>query len=337
MLAIHANVYAAPEGAVVGPTAELRGLGLPTFRNESGGPPAFLETMPTTFEAVQQRLLELPSSDCEPDGFFLISGREGGVFWRLNGHMHEHDGAMHRVELRGECPERTLDAVLRTLGWPDAELVFELVREGVTLRESDFRKWAARSNRDDTSRLAAVESSRTTVALPASRDVSSRALRYTAWHITFGAYGARLHGDVRPTVDRRRNQGGEAFEPRDESRHAAHRSNLAGGPVRLTDEQRRFIEATLPAVCQRGGWRLQACAAGVDHVHVVLGVAEDTHGERVQAWMKRWLTEALDRRWPDSPQPRWWTKGGSSKAIHDAAYLANAIAYVERQRATPPS
>ena len=25
------------------------------------------------------------------------------------------------------------------------------------------------------------------------------------WHITFGTYGARLHGDERPTVDRNHN------------------------------------------------------------------------------------------------------------------------------------
>jgi hypothetical protein len=142
MLELHANVYALPHGAIVGPEVTLRGLSLPTLCSEAGGPPAFLATLPVTFEEMQASLLELPRSDCEPDGFFLITGHEDGKFWRLNGHMHEYEGQMHRVELHGECPAATLDDVLRTMGWPDVELVFELVKEGVTLREEEFRKYA---------------------------------------------------------------------------------------------------------------------------------------------------------------------------------------------------
>lgn len=114
---------------------------MPTLRNEHGGPPVFLATLPVSFEDMQAALLELERSDCEPDGFFLITGHEEGVFWRLNGHMHEYAGQMHRIELNGACPAATLDSVLRTMGWPDAELVFELVKEGVTLREEAFRSY----------------------------------------------------------------------------------------------------------------------------------------------------------------------------------------------------
>ncbi|QDV72841.1 hypothetical protein [Botrimarina mediterranea] len=150
MLELHANVYAIPEGSINGPEVALRGLNLPTLRSTSGGPPAFLVTLPVSFEQMQASLLELERSDCEPDGYFLITGHEEGVFWRLNGHMHEYDGQMHRVELHGECPTATLDSVLRTMGWPAVELVFELVKEGVTLREAAFRTWA------DTTRIEAT-------------------------------------------------------------------------------------------------------------------------------------------------------------------------------------
>jgi len=51
--------------------------------------------------------------------------------------------------------------------------------------------------------------------------------------------------------------------------------------------------------------------------------------------MKRWLSETLNNEWPDATRPRWWAVQGSNKAIHDEAYLRNASAYVERQRATP--
>ena len=154
MLQLHANVYAFPDGAINGPEVSLRGLNLPTLRGVTDGPPAFIATLPITFEEMQAALLELERSDCEPDGFFLITGHVGDQFWRLNGHKHEYEGQMHRVELHGECPAATFDNVLRTMGWPEAELAFELVKEGVTLREKEFRRWAD-TNRVDTTRLAA--------------------------------------------------------------------------------------------------------------------------------------------------------------------------------------
>lgn len=150
MLGFHCNVYKLPAGVMPGPTRELRGAILDTLVGQHGGPPLFVETLPVSFETMQQRLMELPRCDCEPDGFFLLTGHtESGVFWRLNGHMQEYqpDGAdepaMHRVELSGECPTPFLDMVLRTLGWADVHLAFELVQEGVTLSEAAFRKYAA--------------------------------------------------------------------------------------------------------------------------------------------------------------------------------------------------
>lgn len=150
MLSLQANVYALPATAVEGPARALRGVELPTLVGESGGPPLFLDVLPVSFETMQQRLMEMPRCDCEPDGFFLATGHTAeGVFWKLNGHMQEYqpDGAdepsMHRIELSGECPEGCLDMVLRTTGWPDGQLAFELVKEGVTLREEAFRAWAA--------------------------------------------------------------------------------------------------------------------------------------------------------------------------------------------------
>ncbi|TWT47707.1 hypothetical protein [Botrimarina hoheduenensis] len=150
LLAFHVNVYQLPESAVAGPIRPLRGAERRTMTGPNGGPPLFLATMPATFDQMQLRLAELPQCDCEPDGFFLLTGRTSdGYFWRLSGHMQEYlpeesaTPRMHRVELNGECPAGFLDMVLRTMGWPDATLAFELVQEGVTLGEDDFRRYAA--------------------------------------------------------------------------------------------------------------------------------------------------------------------------------------------------
>lgn len=142
MLQLHVNVYALPEVTLEGPVQNLRGHSLPTLVGEIGAPPQFIETLPVTFETMQQRLAKLPRCDYEPDGYFLISGHNDSKFWRLNGHIHEYDERLHRVELNGDCPMETLDMVLSAMGWPEVDLAFELVQEGVTLLETSFRAWA---------------------------------------------------------------------------------------------------------------------------------------------------------------------------------------------------
>lgn len=143
LLRFQANVYALPDTAMPGPARSLRGRDYATLVGDGGGPPLFTSPLPSSFEEIQRRLMELPRCDCEPDGFFLVTGHEDRVFWRLNGHMHEYDGRMHRVELNGECPPSSLDGLLAILGGGSTPLAFELVQEGVTLREDDFRRLAA--------------------------------------------------------------------------------------------------------------------------------------------------------------------------------------------------
>ena len=138
MLRAHTNVYALPEKVSLGPSVPMRDAEFRTLVAAGG----FLATLPRTFEQAQQRLSALPRCDIEPDGFFLVTGHEAGEFWRLNGHLNEYQDHLHRVELNGECPEHAMDSVLRAIGWPEAPLAFELVREGVALDEAEFRRYA---------------------------------------------------------------------------------------------------------------------------------------------------------------------------------------------------
>jgi hypothetical protein len=94
-----------------------------------------------TFDEAQQRLMQLPRMDTEPDGYFLVAGGEReGQRWVVNGQLFESGDRLHRVELHGRCPEATFDELLQCFGWPDVEIAFEMVREGLTLDESEFRE-----------------------------------------------------------------------------------------------------------------------------------------------------------------------------------------------------
>ncbi len=142
MLRFHTNILAPPPTAAPGPEVELRGLRLATLVGLAGGPPIFSRALDVTFEGCQAKLLEVPRLDAEPDGYFLVAGEEGGERWQVDGHLFELDDALHRAEVHGACPEEVFDAVLASLGWPATPVLFQLVQEGVILREEDFRRWA---------------------------------------------------------------------------------------------------------------------------------------------------------------------------------------------------
>lgn len=156
--------------------------------------------------------------------------------------------------------------------------------------------------------------------------------RPLGFHITFGAYGKRLHGDERGTVDRRMNQPGEPIIGRDEAWESYERSLLKFAPVELTLPQRRFIEGKLPAICERGGWTFHIAAAQVDHVHLLITAAGDAEGDAQRRLVKRWLSQEMNTRWPLLPGARWWSKGGSVKWVWTEEYFENVWGYVEKQR-----
>jgi hypothetical protein len=161
-----------------------------------------------------------------------------------------------------------------------------------------------------------------------------------AYHITWGTYGTRLHGDPRGTVDRSHNEPGTPVLGYDEHRWEREKSNLKFRPVFLTRPQMILIESLLPEICDRGHWTHITGAAGPDHVHEILRSPFDP--ETIRRLLKRWLGQELFERYkgePGCPQPgtgaTWWAECGSIKWIDNDRYLTNATRYVTDQRATP--
>ncbi|MCG8448991.1 MAG: hypothetical protein MI725_05365 [Pirellulales bacterium] len=93
-----------------------------------------------TWEEVAARLQELPRMIFEPDGSWIWSGASGADRWQVDGHLYDFDDRLHRVELHGNCPKEMFDRLLASFGWPETELTFELVREGITVGEAVFRE-----------------------------------------------------------------------------------------------------------------------------------------------------------------------------------------------------
>jgi REP element-mobilizing transposase RayT len=153
-----------------------------------------------------------------------------------------------------------------------------------------------------------------------------------AYHLTYGTYATRLHGDSRGTVDRSANNPGDPIIGSDPARWEFEQIRLRFPPVKLTLQQRQLIELVLPSVCERGGWQLHVGAAKEDHCHVLL--TSDRDGEDVRKWLKRWVGEHLSIEWPLPPGATWWAECGSVKWIWNQAYFDNVYEYVKNQRAT---
>ena len=98
----------------------------------------------STWEDAAAALELLPRMIFELDGSFVISGDdEAGRRWHVDGHLFDFAGRLHRLELHGECPSAAFDELLACVGWPRQPLMFEMVREGVTLDEPEFRTRAS--------------------------------------------------------------------------------------------------------------------------------------------------------------------------------------------------
>jgi REP element-mobilizing transposase RayT len=158
----------------------------------------------------------------------------------------------------------------------------------------------------------------------------------TRWHITIGTYAGRLHGGLRDTIDRGHNVFGQPSIGDNVRREAFERSNLSDRPILLSDEQQRFVQSVVPALCERGGWTLIECSAAPDHVHVALEADDSIHGRRIRPLLKRWLTQALNRRWAGATRRHdgmsWWAEGGSNRAVRGHEYRAVVQTYVRDQR-----
>jgi REP element-mobilizing transposase RayT len=147
------------------------------------------------------------------------------------------------------------------------------------------------------------------------------------YHITFGTYGARLHGSSKPHVDCDHNEYGEPFAPTDPSREQASGERMKYDPVSLTVEQRVLVESAITDVCSRYSWPLHTLAAQSDHIHVVLTAPRD--GPELREAIKAVASRALNKQFG---KRRWWAEGGSAKYLWETDYFHAAIKYVKDQR-----
>lgn len=95
-----------------------------------------------TWEEVAAAMEQFPRMMFELDGSWILSDGVGKDRWQIDGHLFDFNDCLHRVELHGQCPPAAFDKLLACFGWPEIDLIFEQVIEGLRLDEAEFRRVA---------------------------------------------------------------------------------------------------------------------------------------------------------------------------------------------------
>jgi REP element-mobilizing transposase RayT len=148
-----------------------------------------------------------------------------------------------------------------------------------------------------------------------------------AYHITWGTYGARLHGSDRPHVDRDHNEYGTPFAPADLEKEESARHRMTQSPVTLSPQQRKEVEQAIRDFAARFGFTIHAIAIQTDHSHVV--ITADRVGDELREALKACASRALNKTYG---KRKWWAENGSTKWLWELDYFENATDYVARQR-----
>jgi REP element-mobilizing transposase RayT len=113
---------------------------------------------------------------------------------------------------------------------------------------------------------------------------------------------------------------------------AAYAGSLCkSSPVSLTVDHANALLAQLQETAGYRGWRIDAAAILVNHVHIVFGVAGNPEPEGMLRDWKSYASRKLNRGWGQLPGG-WWARGGSKRPLPTARCHWAAIRYVRDQQ-----
>jgi hypothetical protein len=135
------SLHVRPANATPGDTVRLGAQTVETLCLPATVAP---EPFEVSFEDAFAALATLPRMFVEPDGSFVWTGEDEAGRWQVDGNLYDRAGRLLYIDLAGACPAAEFDRLLATFGWPAAEVMFQLKREGVWVDEAAFRGWAAR-------------------------------------------------------------------------------------------------------------------------------------------------------------------------------------------------
>jgi hypothetical protein len=133
----HIAIHARPEHVLPGPAWELDGQRYDTLAITAN---SLDRPLPVSYDQAAERLHRLPRMFLEPDGSFVWVSEDGQQPWQVDGNLFDRRERLLYVELKGTCSREAFDRLLKAFGWPETQLVFQLIRPAVFLDETPFRR-----------------------------------------------------------------------------------------------------------------------------------------------------------------------------------------------------
>jgi REP element-mobilizing transposase RayT len=169
---------------------------------------------------------------------------------------------------------------------------------------------------------------------PCSRDHEPPLPEPLGYLITWTTYGSWLPGDERGWV-----LVGHGPQPADAARKQKAQDLMTEEALVLDQEQRELVDKTVAEHCRIRNWDLHIVNCRTNHVHIV--VTADCDPEIVRDQLKAWCTRRLKElarkngtqvnRRTGKLRLKWWTEGGSIRALNYERALEDAIEYVRDQ------
>ena len=104
------------------------------------GPEHLTRPLTASFDDALDQLSALTRMFTEPDGSFVWVGQKDSESWQLDGQLHDGATGLMNVELKGTVDTESFAQLIRCLGTPVKDLVFQLVREGVFVDIAQFEQ-----------------------------------------------------------------------------------------------------------------------------------------------------------------------------------------------------
>ncbi|MDZ4817471.1 MAG: hypothetical protein SGJ20_00705 [Planctomycetota bacterium] len=137
MLSFHTTIHARAANIAAGPSLDCHGVSVAPLAVPAE---ALAHPFPVSFEEAYAVLEALERMFIEPDGALVWVSSATEARWQLDGVLYDRNGKLLIVDLKGTCTPTALDQLLRCLGWPATELMFQITQQAIIVSEADFRR-----------------------------------------------------------------------------------------------------------------------------------------------------------------------------------------------------
>jgi REP element-mobilizing transposase RayT len=153
------------------------------------------------------------------------------------------------------------------------------------------------------------------------------------YFLTFGCYGAWLHGDESGSVDPKHNIPGHRLIDPSVARLASAQDRMAQEPYEMDDARRRSVLDSILEHCEFRKWNLLAVHVRTNHVHVI--VDAPVTPEKILNELKAYASRKLNQVGLDAPDRRRWSRHGSTRYLWKREEVETAVVYVADCQGNP--